>query len=335
MKMIHLSAIGDKKFKSTDKLMINEEVASFKELADYLKCFENEFHESVKDKLPLFSCAKYADGTSRLIENVEYQTVLIFDFDDKTTDINILKSIPFNKIFYRSFSWTPTTQKLRMLVEIDQPITNEVWFKETYEVLGKILLALGQQYDRSCNDFARYLYIPCTNTASGYGAEVEYHHTGRTMRVGAFKTVQVIPTIQKPLNPPTAQTSTVSKPVSASINAGIYYISPTDNNWFKNLSKIYQKIEDYKNGPEGSHHNGIFKLACSVRSSFAAKWKRDLPQYDLLQFMTDVDFADPNGFASNHGRRVKENGIYKIIDCKNTVSNAVQSVYAKYPNITF
>ena len=127
----NISIILDKKVTWDQPLACDIRLDSFEDYINILSLYADTIQHD-KNSLPLFSSAKYKEGTSRKIQNVSEQTCLVFDFDQPTTTEQLLKAVPFNKIIYKSFSHTDQAPKYRMLLEIDQVLTTEEWFKEVY-----------------------------------------------------------------------------------------------------------------------------------------------------------------------------------------------------------
>ena len=289
---------------------------SFVDIYEILKIFSTIEVEE-KQNAAGYNGAKFKEGFSRSIENVDYQTLLIYDFD-QDTDVNQLKLIPYNKILYKTYSWTPEKQKYRMIIEINEPIYKQEIFKEAYAFIGKLLLSMGLEYDKACNDFARYYYVPAINKNNGYSSDIELHMTNIVFDITQFKEIEVKPKTVTKLQNTNAQTNSNS-------SRG-YFNTLYDTDYFINKNKVINRVNEYY-AMTSDHHTGIYRLACSVYGSYKAKYKHNMEFHELLTVMEYIDHQDSNGFAANHG---KTDGS-KRINCKDTVINAVRSVIKDMP----
>jgi putative DNA primase/helicase len=144
----------------------------FKDFKEYIDDFLGAFIETeVKEELPLFSFAEYAEtGVRRLALNVLRVHALMLDVDKGAWDDfgPLIEKVTKNYgyAYYTTFSSSPEQLKFRLIVKLSRPVDISEWPR----FWPRAIHYLGAQavIDRQCSDACHCYYAP--------GGEREKYH---------------------------------------------------------------------------------------------------------------------------------------------------------------
>lgn len=305
-------SIFNNMYDSEDGQVFNPEFQTLYELFDsYYGIKKISWKDKVKDgkkvynpAFPLWSPNTYKDNHRKKDKAVD-MSCFVFDIDEGSPSLDILKTVPFRKIIHRSFNWHEDRKKWRLIIEINDPIIFET-DAEIREVQMLSAFKWWEAYlkdnhgiiiDGQCKDMARQYFVPVINSHTATEPEVTFDPYSPVFNTDELPDYEELK--NKIISEKKLEQEELKKIKKLAPRTETYYNGFYSNNFI--TPYLMKKIENYSLLPDGTHYTAFYGMITSVRNVHYKKFGRDIDPYTLFNVMCDIDNKCPCGYLSTAG----------------------------------